>query len=373
MIPYTLKKIGESVFARCISLNHVDMCDAPFSSYTEVFSEISNNMFEYCYSLKKIVIPLYVVKIGDNAFRGCENLTRVEFHENQRLKKIGFGFFENCVNLKGLKLPPISEGGIGNNTFKNCKSITKVITYNSVLDYNPDEFDNVIGLPDSYSFIGDHAFENCENLKEVELYEFTSRIGTNAFKNCINLTSINIPHHQLDGIETATFMGCTSLKAITIPECVKIICSNAFKDCKNLSSINIAARTSISNNSFEGCDNLPGHFLANNRVLPEYVESQNTSYNSSANNSSMQANTQQEKLIACKMEIDKYANELATIQQKTQITPNDIVRASLCKQTILRKIDECISIAKKMNNIELSKDYARTKAKFEASFRNMKY
>ena len=50
-----------------------------------------------------------------------------------------------------------------------------------------------ITLPSTLTEIGDSAFFDCRNLREVTLNEGLQKIGVNAFYNCSSLKSITIP------------------------------------------------------------------------------------------------------------------------------------------------------------------------------------
>lgn len=48
-------------------------------------------------------------------------------------------------------------------------------------------------MPDSLTNIGDSAFCNCKNLKEITIPNSVTTIGARAFMNCDSLTEIAIP------------------------------------------------------------------------------------------------------------------------------------------------------------------------------------
>ena len=82
------------------------------------------------------------------------------------LPKIEFPFF---VVIQS----PVNS--IGNEAFKDCISLKKII------------------IPSSVTKIGKSAFEGCISLKKIEIPSSISKIGENAFNKCILLNSISFP------------------------------------------------------------------------------------------------------------------------------------------------------------------------------------
>lgn len=84
--------------------------------------------------------------------------------------------------------------------------------------------------------IGVEAFENNENLTEIELPETILFIDNLAFGGCTKLKKIALPSgmRQLGG---GAFFSCKSLQDIVIPDSLEYIGSGAFDGCKNLKSV----------------------------------------------------------------------------------------------------------------------------------------
>ena len=78
-------------------------------------------------------------------------------------------------------------------------------------------------------------------LKSVKLPETVTYTGESAFQDCTNLESINLPS-GITMIRSYTFASCTSLKEITIPENVYSVGTFAFSDCVSCQSIVIPAK-----------------------------------------------------------------------------------------------------------------------------------
>ena len=98
-----------------------------------------------------------------------------------------------------------------------------------------------INIPDvidghMVTVIGDFAFYNCTNLKEITLPAGVTEIGQNVFANCTSLENIVLPE-DVTKIGFNTFNNCVNLKEITLPAGVTWIESRAFSGCKSLSTI----------------------------------------------------------------------------------------------------------------------------------------
>lgn len=154
--------------------------------------------------------------------------------------------------------------------------------------------------------IGNFAFENCSDLKSVEIPVSVTSIGSAAFKDCSGLESMNIDeanttYENPEGsnaivekssktlvagckntkipddvkiIGAYAFCGCSDLKSIEIPDNVSEIQVAAFDDCSNLTAIHIPAGVDkIALGVFMGCSNL-------NSIT---IDSANRSYESPGN------------------------------------------------------------------------------------------
>ena len=84
--------------------------------------------------------------------------------------------------------------------------------------------------------IGMKAFDNCSELKKVDLPIGITEIGYGAYDLCVRMTEINIPN-TVKTIGGNAFCACTSLKSIIIPDSVTCIESGAFGYCVSLTSI----------------------------------------------------------------------------------------------------------------------------------------
>lgn len=136
-----------------------------------------------------------------------ENLTCEVSSPNEKdIKYSGIINIPSEVDYKGKKLDVI---GIGNSAFYDCENLKEVL------------------LPESITSIGSNAFESCYNLEQVNLPASISYLGECAFENCRKLSSVIIPT-SLTKLTSGLFRYCYDLKKIVIPANIQSIGSDTF-------------------------------------------------------------------------------------------------------------------------------------------------
>lgn len=100
----------------------------------DVFSEpnglisIPREYMYKCAQLTEFTLPKNIIRINDNAFMNCINLSVVDLRGNESLHSIGSGAFLGCENLREISLP------------KSLKIISKAAFYHTfaieVINYN---------------------------------------------------------------------------------------------------------------------------------------------------------------------------------------------------------------------------------------------
>lgn len=150
----------------------------------------------------------------------------------------------NCNYVKGkLYIPDrvVFKGNtytitkIGDDAFKNCGDIKEVYLPQTIEEIGDGSFYNcgslrVLDIGSNIQSIGDKAFESCRSLKSIVLSNSINHIGNECFSYCKSLKSIVFP----DGIEEigrGMMKYCDYLETITIPASVKRIKDEAFYSC----------------------------------------------------------------------------------------------------------------------------------------------
>ncbi len=211
-------------------------------------------------TMGNITLHKTVKKIHDYAFHNCNLIKSIKLQNG--VEKIGDYAFVNCKSLEKINLPDsVKEVGAGivNNTkyfdtnsnwkkdvlYINKHLITATI-YKHLCTYQ---------VKDGTLTIADSAFELCD-MEEVTMPDSVTYIGNRAFEDCEDLKSVKLSKN-LTKIGNYAFYECKKLKSIKLPSKVKDIGISAFYECENLTKINIPAGvTTINNYTFEDCDKL---------------------------------------------------------------------------------------------------------------------
>jgi len=164
----------------------------------------------------------------------------------------------------------LSEGvtSIGNGAFGECYNLRNVTIGNLVTSIGDHAFYNCSGLtnitiPDSVTSIGNYAFKDCTRITNITIPDSVTSIGYHAFYNCSGLTNITIPD-SVTSIGDSAFAYCTGITSVTIPDSVTSIGESAFNGCSELTNITIPdSVTSIGEAAFYNCSGLTSITIGN--------------------------------------------------------------------------------------------------------------
>ena len=145
-------------------------------------------------AITDIVLPKYLVEIGEDAFRGSD-IASVEMPN--MVKRLGVHAFADCKNLKNVTLSS-SLTLIPMGAFSGCEALEE------------------LQVPASVKKIADLAFE-ASGLKEMELPMGVEMVGAGAFFNCQQLEKLAFPN-SLKRLGVCCFLYCNKLKSLTLPD-----------------------------------------------------------------------------------------------------------------------------------------------------------
>ena len=149
--------------------------------------------------------------------------------------------------------------GIGNNAFRGCQDLTSVSLPNSITTIGAQAFYSSgltsVNIPESVTTIGDYAFAYSDNLISATIPSSITSMGNSVFYDCTCIKSVNIAE-GLSSIPNTMFAKCDSLKMMALPTSIKTIETNAFSN-SGLESIELLGNiTSIADGAFSFCKNL---------------------------------------------------------------------------------------------------------------------
>ena len=166
----------------------------------------------------------------------------------------------NLTTAKRVVIPNTFTA-IGDNAFNSCSGLTTVSIGNGVTSIGNYAFVQCSGLTsvtigNGVTEIGQQAFNNCYGLSSITIPDSVTSIGNSAFYNCRSLTSVTISN-GVTSIGSSTFERCSGLTSVIIPDSVTSIGGFAFAQCYNLTSVTIPnSITSIGQGVFAYCSGL---------------------------------------------------------------------------------------------------------------------
>ena len=242
VVPDTAKYVGSYAFYNCTS-----MVTATIGTTAE---SIGDYTFYNCEKLENIVVGYSVKTIGDYAFYNCAlgrvsipsatvSIGNYAFAENDKMTKatlrknlltIGNGAFRNCGALATITIPA-TVTSIGIEAFENCSSIPKVTIPVGVTEINDRAFSNCSSLANvtisgAVTRIGISAFYN-NAFESIILPETVEVLGDSAFRQCANLKEITLPD-ALNTIGDAVFLKCSALYRVSLPDSVTSVGKSVF-------------------------------------------------------------------------------------------------------------------------------------------------
>ena len=240
----------------------------------DTFPFIGPEAFRDCKSLKTMDCQNSgVLRIGESAFQGCENLSELTLPKSVR--RFDPCAFEGCENLKSLTIPGGKEKRpvFNQSAFANCLRLEYAeicgenITFNLYAFSDCENLKEIVfpNMPENESrdwngklTIDEKAFSGCRHLSAFPFPFKNCAVGEAAFENCSSLTTVKLSS-GMKAIQAKTFSGCDNLKEIELPDTLEAIEDYAFSHCKALEDVPLSKLKnlkSIGKWAFSGCNGL---------------------------------------------------------------------------------------------------------------------
>ncbi len=246
----------------------------------------------YNSSIKQISIPSSVISIDYYAFAMCDNLTKVEFADDNNLLGIYEGAFYLDRNLSEITIPD-SIIEISDFAFYGCESLNRLPINSTsqllgIYDYTfaYSGIENLDNIPSTINTYGDYCFAGIK-AKEITI-SFANDdlvLGFGMFSDCNCLEEITLPFigRTFDD-EEYTWIGYifgagnymandsyvpSTLNIVNISENIARIGTGAFYHCSNLSTINLPEWVELI--GISAFDGTPANSYSINVTLNQYA------------------------------------------------------------------------------------------------------
>jgi len=227
---YDLSGSGENAVAKVTNKNVDCKLETVIIPETVTYNDVTYTVTEINYhafsgeqsswkgnqTIKKVVIPATVNKIGAHIFRNCGSLEEVTIYARN----------ENGIALADAE-------------FYNCTSLISVdMSESDITSFNQ------------------YTFSYCKKLTTVKYPPRLKTIGGQCFRGCSSLTSGDLSGTLLETISNWGMGDCTSLPELKLPTTFKSISSNALQNCTITKLIFPHTFTTLGDDSIPFCKQL---------------------------------------------------------------------------------------------------------------------
>ncbi len=224
-----------------------------------------------CKNIEKVIVSNTVANITPSSFSNCTKLSYFDVDSNNENYSSDEGVLLSKSKRVIIEYPQGKSGTeytvdenvvkISYAAFQDCINLKTINLPDELYTIEAAAFDGCTSLtsiviPSQITNIDNYCFSGCTSLSSVKFCGEVTKIGKWAFQNCTSLTNIDIPS-TVTSIDEEAFGGCTGLTSISIPEKVKSIEKNTFKNCTELTNISIPNGVQkIGYDAFYGCSKL---------------------------------------------------------------------------------------------------------------------
>ena len=220
-IPATLTSLAKNAFAYCENLTSIEL--------PSTLTSIAEQAFIGCASLPSVIIPEGITRIESTTFKYCSSMVYVEIPES--VTYIGTGAFAECTSMTYAVIPS-NVNYIGYSAFADCSNLVS-LTFNATdcIDFNMVEMVGWIAYPFVNCPIGEVVFgENVEkipayflsdasveNLTDFIIPSSVESIGQHAFDSCYNLQNVECKAMEPPTIANLSAFPNSDILTLTVP------------------------------------------------------------------------------------------------------------------------------------------------------------
>ncbi len=220
-IPATLTSLAKNAFAYCENLTSIEL--------PSTLTSIAEQAFIGCASLPSVIIPEGITRIESTTFKYCSSMVYVEIPES--VTYIGTGAFAECTSMTYAVIPS-NVNYIGYSAFADCSNLVS-LTFNATdcIDFNMVEMVGWIAYPFVNCPIGEVVFgENVEkipayflsdasveNLTYFTIPSSVESIGQHAFDSCYNLQNVECKAMEPPTIANLSAFPNSDILTLTVP------------------------------------------------------------------------------------------------------------------------------------------------------------
>lgn len=250
-----VKKIGEGAFKNC---NELTTASFPMCTY------VGPSAFSWCTKLREAYLPV-LSSVPNATFTWCSALESIYAPNILTIEQMGF---YGCSKLSNIDFPKVSS--IGYAAFQGAGILSAYFPYVTALSNYA--FSSCSSLTDvsmpRLIAINDDVFYGCTSLETVTLgaYSYSYiRNPSTLFKSCTNLKSIYVPSGALNYYQTSSYWSYWSDKIVPYNESDELIYPYEYANNTEITEIPLSKQnvTDVAYNAFLGCTNLRSVNLPN--------------------------------------------------------------------------------------------------------------
>lgn len=214
---------------------------------------LQNGLFSQLFRLEQLTIKGIIKQLGENVFKGLENLKILILEEN-KIEEICPNAFTSLKKLEKLNLSRNMIQQLQQGVFSSLTFLKNLYLEHNLL-----------------TCLEDNLFDGLEKLEILDLSSNKIKnLGGNQIFNCLNqLKELNSAFNQIDNLEDGIFSHLSSLEILGLEgNGMKVIRKGIFQGLQNLTKLDLSEIEveELSADSFDNLNHLKELYLSRNRI-----------------------------------------------------------------------------------------------------------